>query len=105
MPPPAEGGGGGGGDGDGGRGQGRQQQQQQQAGGLGQTITGIIRIAVFWYFASKFFSPKKTSEPAILISNLFQKGEPLVRPQTLSLPICMRLYLYAYLLSGFNLNM
>ncbi|CAN1184490.1 Putative lipid scramblase CLPTM1 [Linum perenne] len=55
--------------------QGRQ--QQQAAGGMGQTITGIIRIAVFWYFASKFFSPAKkiTSDPSLLTSNLFQKGE------------------------------
>ncbi|XP_021889835.1 cleft lip and palate transmembrane protein 1 homolog [Carica papaya] len=52
-------------------------QQQQQAGGIGQTITGIIRIAVFWYFASKFFAPKRPSDPSLLISNLFQKGEPL----------------------------
>ncbi|XP_028770920.1 cleft lip and palate transmembrane protein 1 homolog [Neltuma alba] len=54
--------------------QGRQQQQQ---GGFGQTITGIIRMAVFWYFASKFFSPKRPTEPAALMSNLFQRGEPL----------------------------
>ncbi|KAF3444206.1 hypothetical protein FNV43_RR13896 [Rhamnella rubrinervis] len=67
MAPPAEGAGGG---------EGRPQ-QQQQAGGFGQSLTGIIRIAVFWYFASKFFFPKKTSEPSILISNLFQKAEPL----------------------------
>ncbi|KAK3028692.1 hypothetical protein RJ639_038071 [Escallonia herrerae] len=64
MAPP-EGGGGGGGAG------GRQQQ------GFGSSISGIIRIAVFWYFASKFFSPKKTVEPSLQISNLFQKGEPL----------------------------
>ncbi|XP_022774796.1 cleft lip and palate transmembrane protein 1 homolog isoform X1 [Durio zibethinus] len=67
MAPPAAVGGGGG-----------QQQGQQQQGGLGQTITGIIRIAVFWYFASKFFSPKRPpADPSNLISNLFQKGEPL----------------------------
>ncbi|KAG6595710.1 Cleft lip and palate transmembrane protein 1, partial [Cucurbita argyrosperma subsp. sororia] len=53
------------------------QQQQQQQGGFAQSLTGIIRIAVFWYFASKFFAPKKPSDPAILMSNLFQKGEPL----------------------------
>ncbi|CAK9319459.1 unnamed protein product [Citrullus colocynthis] len=52
-------------------------QQQQQQGGFAQSLTGIIRIAVFWYFASKFFAPKKPSDPAILMSNLFQKGEPL----------------------------
>lgn len=56
----------------------RQQQQQQQQGGIGQTITGIIRIAVFWYFASKFFAPKRPSDPSHLISNLFQKGDSLV---------------------------
>ncbi|EOX92793.1 hypothetical protein QUC31_003819 [Theobroma cacao] len=56
---------------------GQQPRQQQQQGGFGQTITGIIRIAVFWYFASKFFSPKKPADPSHLISNLFQKGEPL----------------------------
>ncbi|KAJ6809282.1 cleft lip and palate transmembrane protein 1-like protein isoform X1 [Iris pallida] len=52
---------------------------QQQQGGLGKSLTGIIRMAVFWYFAMKFFSPKKpaTSEPSVLISNMFQKGEPL----------------------------
>ncbi|KAF5469667.1 hypothetical protein F2P56_013722 [Juglans regia] len=55
--------------------QGRQQQQQQ--GGFSQMITGVIRMAVFWYFASKFFSPKTPSEPSQLISNLFHKAEPL----------------------------
>ncbi|KDP24214.1 hypothetical protein JCGZ_25871 [Jatropha curcas] len=70
APPAAEGGGGGGGGGAG-------QQRQQQQGGIGQTITGIIRIAVFWYFASKFFAPKKPSDPSVLISNLFQKGDSL----------------------------
>lgn len=55
---------------------GRQQQQQ----GLGQSLSGIIRMAVIWYFAMKFFAPKKPSEPSIPISNLFQKGELLVCP-------------------------
>ncbi|XP_054806037.1 uncharacterized protein LOC129308731 [Prosopis cineraria] len=55
----------------------RPQGRQQQQGGFGQTITGIIRMAVFWYFASKFFSPKRPTEPTALMSNLFQKGEPL----------------------------
>ncbi|GMI68540.1 hypothetical protein like AT5G08500 [Hibiscus trionum] len=58
-------------------GDGEQPRQQQQQNGFGQTITGIIRIAVFWYFASKFFSPKKPAEPSTLINNLFQKGEPI----------------------------
>ncbi|KAB1997103.1 hypothetical protein ES319_D12G002100v1 [Gossypium barbadense] len=73
APPAAAGGGGGGGGGE----EGQQPRQQQQQNGFGQTITGIIRIAVFWYFASKFFSPKKPTDPSNLISNLFQKGEPL----------------------------
>ncbi|KAL3528131.1 hypothetical protein ACH5RR_012787 [Cinchona calisaya] len=70
MAPPANGGG------DGGAG-GRRQQEQQ---GMGQMITGIIRVAVFWYFASKFFSPKKPpnpNQPSSQISNLFHKAEPL----------------------------
>nr|XP_027078167.1 cleft lip and palate transmembrane protein 1 homolog [Coffea arabica] len=43
-------------------------------------LTGIIRVAVFWYFASKFFSPKKPlnpNQPSSQISNLFHKAEPL----------------------------
>ncbi|KAJ4839482.1 hypothetical protein Tsubulata_030719 [Turnera subulata] len=67
--------------GGGGGGGGQQRQQQQQAGGIGQTITGIIRIAVFWYFASKFFAPKSSpsspNTPSHQISNLFHKGESL----------------------------
>ncbi|KAL3818770.1 hypothetical protein ACJIZ3_004675 [Penstemon smallii] len=69
MEPPAIQGGGG----DGG---GRQQPQQQQ--GVGKMFTGIIRIAVFWYFASKFFGPKRSpTESTHQISNLFHKGETL----------------------------
>ncbi|KAI3450959.1 hypothetical protein Pfo_007624 [Paulownia fortunei] len=73
MEPPAiEGGGGGGGGGE------RRQQQQQQQPGVGQMLTGIIRIAVFWYFASKFFGPKRSpTQSSHQISNLFHKGEPL----------------------------
>lgn len=56
--------------------------QQQQGGGFGQSLSGIIRIAILWYFASKFFSPKPppstTGVPPVFISNLFRKGEPLV---------------------------
>ncbi|XP_065873645.1 uncharacterized protein [Euphorbia lathyris] len=52
-------------------------QPQRQQGGIGQSITGIIRIAVFWYFVSKFFTPKKVSDPSVLISNIFQKGDTL----------------------------
>lgn len=51
--------------------------QRRQQGGFGQSLTGIIRMAVMWYFAMKFFAPKKTTEPSQLISNLFQKGETL----------------------------
>lgn len=76
MAPPAIAGAAGGG----GVAEGRQQQ------GFGQTITGVIRIAVFWYFASKFFAPKnKPLEPSVQISNLLQKGEPLVRLRILIL--------------------
>jgi hypothetical protein len=52
----------------------------QGAGGLGQTISGIVRMAVFWYFAMKFFSPKRpaSNEPVVLLSNTFSKGEPMV---------------------------
>lgn len=71
APPPASGGGG-----DGGGGAGQPQQQQQTS--IGSTIAGVIRIAVFWYFISRFFfSPRKTVDPSITMSNIFQKGEPL----------------------------
>ncbi|XP_042413416.1 cleft lip and palate transmembrane protein 1 homolog isoform X1 [Zingiber officinale] len=55
--------------------QGRPGQQQQQ--GFGQTLSGIVRMAVFWYFAMKFFGPKKPAEPSQLMSNMLAKGEPL----------------------------
>lgn len=64
--------------------QGRAQAARQAGGGLGQTIAGIVRMAVFWYFAAKFFGPKRPpAEPGMLMSNLFQKGEPLVRTRSL----------------------
>ncbi|GFP93378.1 cleft lip and palate transmembrane protein 1 homolog [Phtheirospermum japonicum] len=45
---------------------------------MGQMLTGIIRVAVFWYFASKFFGPKRApTQPSQQISNLFHKGESL----------------------------
>jgi hypothetical protein len=54
--------------------------RQGGGGGLGQSIAGVVRMAVFWYFAAKFFGPKRPpAEPAMLMSNLFQKGEPMVR--------------------------
>nr|XP_043632630.1 cleft lip and palate transmembrane protein 1 homolog isoform X1 [Erigeron canadensis] len=69
---------------DGGGGPPQQQQPQPQPQGMGQMVTGIIRIAVIYYFASKFFSPSKphggapgSSDPAIQISNLFHKSESL----------------------------
>jgi hypothetical protein len=53
----------------------------QQQRGFGSTISGIVRIAVFWYFASKFFSPKQKpmdpTAPSQLMTNLFHKGESL----------------------------
>ncbi|XP_058097550.1 uncharacterized protein LOC131242735 [Magnolia sinica] len=55
----------------------QQRPRQQQPQSFGQMLSGIIRMAVFWYFAMKFFSPKKPSDPSQLISNIFQKGEPL----------------------------
>ncbi|XP_057970106.1 uncharacterized protein LOC131159322 isoform X2 [Malania oleifera] len=71
MAPPEAGGDGGG---DGG---GQRRGNQPQQGGFGQSITGLIRIAVFWYFASKFFTPKKPADPSPQISNIFHKGEPM----------------------------
>lgn len=32
----------------------------------------------FWYFAMQIFGPKKTTKPAELTSNLFNKGDRLV---------------------------
>ena len=75
-------------------GEARPQEQQ----GFGKSIQGIIRIAIFWYFASKFFSPKTPpptgSEPAVQISNLFPKAEPLVISLSLSPPLPLFLFLY-----------
>ncbi|CAD6260806.1 unnamed protein product [Miscanthus lutarioriparius] len=52
--------------------------RQGGGGGLGQSIAGIVRMAVFWYFAAKFFGPKRPpADPGMLMSNLFQKGEPM----------------------------
>ncbi|CAI9108837.1 OLC1v1008533C1 [Oldenlandia corymbosa var. corymbosa] len=77
MAPPANGGGGAVAEAAGQGGPGGRREQQQ---GVGQMLTGIIRVAVFWYFASKFFSPKKPldpSQPTTQISNLFHRGERL----------------------------
>lgn len=81
MATPANGGAGGGAGGGGEGGVGGQRQQQ----GMGQMLTGIIRIAVFWYFVSKFFGPKRPvapNQPSTQISNLFHKGELLVSPSS-----------------------
>jgi hypothetical protein len=54
---------------------------RQQAAGGGFSFTGIIRMVVFWYFASKFFSPTKkptSTEPSSVVSNLFHKSQPMV---------------------------
>ncbi|KAJ0983043.1 hypothetical protein J5N97_011298 [Dioscorea zingiberensis] len=40
-------------------------------------------MVVMWYFAMKFFAPKKPSEPFVPIFNLFQTGEPLIYMHTL----------------------
>jgi hypothetical protein len=63
--------------------------RQGGGGGLGQSIAGIVRMAVFWYFAAKFFGPKRPpADPGMLMSNLFQKGEPMVRtPSAISVVI------------------
>lgn len=91
---------------------------RQQQGGFGQSLTGIIRMAVMWYFAMKFFSPKKPSEPSTLINNIFHKGEPLVSPtlQTLALALALslslcsisrpdRLYLVGIEIEGVDLDL
>ncbi|KMZ57665.1 putative Cleft lip and palate transmembrane protein [Zostera marina] len=47
-------------------------------GGIFKSLSGIIRMAAFWYFATKFFAPKAPpSNPSLLMSNIFQKGEPM----------------------------
>ncbi|XP_077224936.1 uncharacterized protein LOC143858181 [Tasmannia lanceolata] len=61
-----------------GQGEGPGEVEQRGQAGLGQSLTGIIRMAVIWYFAMKIFSPKKpSSEPSQQISNLFNKADPL----------------------------
>ncbi|KAG8082092.1 hypothetical protein GUJ93_ZPchr0014g46721 [Zizania palustris] len=59
--------------------QGQGPAARQGGGGvLGPSITNIVRMVMFWYFASKFFGPKRPpAEPGMVMSNLFQKGEPL----------------------------
>ncbi|KAJ7518565.1 hypothetical protein O6H91_21G074800 [Diphasiastrum complanatum] len=51
--------------------------QQQQQPGIRNMLTGVLRMAIFWYFASQMFGSKKPVNPAILTHNLFSKGERL----------------------------
>nr|XP_018682528.1 PREDICTED: uncharacterized protein LOC108953037 isoform X3 [Musa acuminata subsp. malaccensis] len=55
---------------------GRNAQWQQQPG-FGQTVAGILLMALLSYFAMKFFGPKRPAELFQLISNLFHKGDSL----------------------------
>ncbi|KAL6652701.1 hypothetical protein ACP70R_011626 [Stipagrostis hirtigluma subsp. patula] len=60
------------------QGRGPAARQGGGGGGLGQSIAGIVRMAVFWYFAAKFFGPKRPpADPGMLMSNMFEKGEPM----------------------------
>ncbi|KAH9574350.1 hypothetical protein CY35_01G052500 [Sphagnum magellanicum] len=55
---------------------GTAQQPPQQ--GLGQVLFGIVRMGLFWYFAMQMFGGgKKVTNPALLTTNLFSKGESL----------------------------
>jgi len=54
--------------------QANQQAPQSWTGSL----AGFVRMAVFWYFAMQIFGPKKVTNPDLLTSNLFIKGENLV---------------------------
>ncbi|XP_042029832.1 CLPTM1-like membrane protein cnrB [Salvia splendens] len=79
----------------------RRQQPQQQAG-MGQMLTGVIRIAVFWYFASKFFGPKRSpTQSSTQISNLFHKGELLLQTEhPLVVNFFCQLIVFLYLLDN-----
>lgn len=55
----------------------RQPPQQQQPPGVMQMLIGVLRMAVFAYFAMQMFSSKKPSDPSLQMSNLFSKGEEL----------------------------
>nr|XP_018682526.1 PREDICTED: uncharacterized protein LOC108953037 isoform X1 [Musa acuminata subsp. malaccensis] len=57
---------------------GRNAQWQQQPG-FGQTVAGILLMALLSYFAMKFFGPKRPAELFQLISNLFHKGDSLLK--------------------------
>lgn len=53
------------------------QQPPAQQGWAG-SISGIIRMGIFWYFAMQMFGSKKVTNPDLLTNNLFSKGENLV---------------------------
>ncbi|MCO5614446.1 hypothetical protein L7F22_068728 [Adiantum nelumboides] len=53
------------------------QQQQQQQQGFGKLLFSILRMGIFWYLATQMFSPKKPSDPALLMNNLVPKGQSL----------------------------
>ena len=53
------------------------QQPPAQRGWMG-SLGGIVRMGIFWYFAMQMFGPKKVTNPDLLTSNLFIKGENLV---------------------------
>lgn len=53
-------------------------QQPPAQQGLAGSISGIIRMAIFWYFAMQMFGSKKVTNPDLLTNNLFSKGENLV---------------------------
>lgn len=65
-------------------GQPGQQPPAQQS--WSQTIFGVVRMGLFWYFVMQFFGPKKVSNPALLTDNLFTKGEKLVLPRPYTRP-------------------
>lgn len=52
------------------------QQPPAQQGWAG-SISGIIRMGIFWYFAMQMFGSKKVTNPDLLTNNLFSKGENL----------------------------
>nr|XP_018682529.1 PREDICTED: uncharacterized protein LOC108953037 isoform X4 [Musa acuminata subsp. malaccensis] len=71
---------------------GRNAQWQQQPG-FGQTVAGILLMALLSYFAMKFFGPKRPAELFQLISNLFHKGDSLWEEKDTS---CLQQYAIAF---------
>lgn len=60
--------------------------QQQQQGGGG-WLQKIMMYIVIYFVAQQFMGSKKTMDPAKLTSNLFSKGEKVVRSLLLLLPV------------------